>query len=205
VKLVGICGSAFHGKDSVANVLVKRMGFVKVAFADKLKALALAIDPYVEVSIPLDNYPTVRMVIKYVRLSELVANVGWDEAKKNPDVRRLLQRIGTEGGRNTIDVNIWTDLHYKEAQNHDQVAVPDYRFPNEAQYLIHHNAFLIRVHDPRKVDNGVGTSHSSEQFVDQLPAHVYILNDGTLEDLEQKVEQIIPAINAHFERIQEES
>lgn len=182
-NLIGICGLARHGKDSIAQVLVKEFGFTRIAFADKLREVALAIDPFVV--LPTDTI---------IRLSGLIELCGWEKAKTYPDVRRLLQRIGTEAGRNIISERLWLDLHAKESRNYTNVVVPDVRFHNEADYIHQQGGFLIRVTDPRKVDNGVGTVHPSEQFVNQLPAQIEISNDGTLEDLAVKVKEAVKGL-----------
>ncbi len=185
-KYVGICGLARHGKDTIANVLVEEFGFTKLAFADRLKQIALAIDPFVRTGGD-ENF-------KY--LSQVVNDLGWERAKSIEDVRRILQRIGTEAGRQLISDSLWVDLLEKEASKHDLVVVPDVRFPNEAQKLLELKAIMIHVTNPNIQHNGVGTQHASEQFSEQLKAHCHylILNEGSISELHSKIRSIVKEI-----------
>lgn len=109
--IIGIAGKARSGKDTLAGLLVKHHGFRRDAFADGVRAAALALDPIVDMW-DVDNscsdpdccggpYP----VMVKLRLSQALDQVGgsWDALKDAheyewdlPDeVRRTLQRIGT--------------------------------------------------------------------------------------------------------------
>jgi hypothetical protein len=179
-RLIGICGYARHGKNTVAEMINGLWGHVPIAFADKIRECLLTLDPYIEVPTQLGP--------QYRKLSEVISIMGWEDAKATiPDVRRLLQRFGTEVGRGIISESLWIDLHERASSQYESVSVPDLRFPNEEQSLLSRGAVLIRVHDPRKEDNGVGTRHESEQYVEKIQVHHLILNDGTLKDLEAKV------------------
>jgi hypothetical protein len=188
-KLIGICGYARHGKDVVAGILKQNYGYERIALADTLREAALAIDPYVQM------YNGSCHCNQYVRLSEAVSEYGWDQVKAEVDGRRLLQRLGTEMGRNMFGEEFWVDQHWDKSIKFERVSVPDVRFPNEADYIKKHNGLLIRVHDPRKKDNKVGTTHASEQHVEMLPHDVYLTNDGSIADLSKKVVEAVQGFN----------
>ena len=88
--LIGLTGPPGCGKDTAADHLVKNHGFVRVAFADTIREVALTIDPY-------DHF---------FRLSDVINLIGWDRAKRQPEVRRLLQVIGTEAGRDVHGADV---------------------------------------------------------------------------------------------------
>src|SRR6266511_6207822 len=102
-RLIGLTGYAQSGKDSVAGFL-KDYGYQRVAFADGVREALLALDPF------LVPFPPIIPSAIPPRLSALVAGVGWDEAKKHPEVRRLLQRLGTEVVRDMVDPDAWVSL-----------------------------------------------------------------------------------------------
>ena len=106
VAAVGLTGLARSGKDTAAAYLVEHHGFTRFAFADVMKDAVYALDPLVEVSDPADP-DGLRM---HARLAQLVDTCGWDGAKEYPDVRRLLQRFGTEMGRGLFGEDFWVDL-----------------------------------------------------------------------------------------------
>lgn len=137
-------GYAMVGKDTVGNYLVEDHGFVRYAFADNVRACALAVDPIIVPSANLAENNG------HNRLSDVVANLGWDEAKKLPEVRRTLQRVGTEMGRRTIDDLLWVNLLFK--QIHDEgaknVVITDLRFRNEANAVHTHHGLVVRITRP---------------------------------------------------------
>lgn len=121
--IVALVGPARSGKSTVANLLRDRYGFEVVGFADALKEMALAIDP--TISWTNDDDP--------VRLSEIIDRHGWEYAKDTfPEVRRFLQYLGTDGVRRTFGDDAWVDVWERRIAGHENVAVPDCRFTNEA-------------------------------------------------------------------------
>ncbi len=153
--VIGVTGKKRCGKGTVAAVLVKEYGFVEMGFADALREIPLAIDPIVL----LRNWGADGGLLRY---SDIVACVGYERAKEEPEVRRFLQRLGTEAGRGIFGENVWVDLlarridkirktakckrscpaysNYQPpyvdctCENKD-IVVSDVRFPNEARYI----------------------------------------------------------------------
>ena len=169
--LIGVTGYAQAGKDTVADYLVEEYGFTKFAFADALRNLALTLNPWVvdhDWQSYVDESPEPR------RLAWLVNELGWDGAKQNPEVRRFLQVLGTEGVRDHLGKDSWVnalDLVWMQS-GAKNVVISDVRFPNEAEYVHRNNGILCRVarfnEDGTAFDNGIGTEHPSERFVASL-------------------------------------
>jgi hypothetical protein len=172
---IGIIGKARSGKDTAALALVAEHHYTRLAFADPLKELALAIDPLI---------PTAYGI--HVRLSLLIRDSGWEYAKDHyPEVRRLLQRTG--GGVREIDETFWLTatrkkLNAAEAWNLP-VVVTDVRYPNEANMLRSRGFRLIRITRPGLADD----QHDSETALDTYPADLTIENTGTIADLRQAI------------------
>jgi len=166
---IGLTGYATAGKDVVADVLVEEYGFVKVNMSDALDKYLQILNPYVPSLIGGSH-------IRYQKLREYYDYV---EAKQFPEVRRLLQALGTEVGR-SIDPDMWVKELEKEASKHEHVVTTGVRYPNE----IAEGMTLIRVRRP-----GVGpiNDHTSEDL-EPVFAHVEftIENDGTVEDLQAR-------------------
>lgn len=175
-KLIGLSGYARSGKDTVAEYLVKEHGYTRVAFADALRDALYALNP----SIP---YPFDGQTVQG-RLQTLVDNFGWDSCKTAfPEVRELLQRMGTEVGRNLLGPNVWVDIAMRKVAAVDgPVVITDMRFPNEyAAIRKDHNGLAWRIIRP-------GTepvnAHSSETAIDTLPFNETIHNEGTIQELQ---------------------
>lgn len=187
MRFLGLNGYARSGKDAAASTLVAD-GWQRIAFADVLRDMALAIDPYVELSGDIDGEPWYDNT-DYYRLSGVVEWLGWERAKEeHPDVRRLLQRLGTEAGRDILGEDIWVDT----ALNRIEPGVPgvvftDVRFPNEADRIKGSGGQVIRIVRP-----GVGpvNAHASDNSLEDYVFDAILYNDDSLESLYDKVKVI---------------
>jgi hypothetical protein len=167
--LIGLAGEAQHGKDTAAIPFLKA-GFKPFAFADAMKKGLLAVDPWVPVSLG-----------QIVRLSQLISEVGWDEAKKNPEVRRLMQRYGTEGGRDIHGYDCWVKIFERLVDSEpDDYVIKDVRFVEEAEAIHRRGGRIYKIVRPG-FDNGL-PAHSSEQIPDEC-VDVVIYNTSTIEAL----------------------
>lgn len=173
---VGIVGRKRSGKDSIAATLVTEFGYDRVALADPLKEMALALDP---IAIPGTR----------VRLAALVREVGWEAAKDGwPEVRRILQRLGTDAARATFGADVWVRLCVERARDSRRVVVPDVRFPNEATGLRAHGFVIVRVDRP---DVDQVDPHPSETELDRIEPDHRIVNDSTLDTLAERVRYLV--------------
>lgn len=167
--LIGLTGKKRSGKDSFAATLVEEFGFQRFAFADPLKSAALGVDPWVLVD---ENGPH--------RLSSVVRERGWEEAKEIREVRRTLQNFGVE--IREIEEDFWLDatmVPALDALEDGPVVITDVRFPNEARDVQDFGT-LVRVNRPG-LDSG--DTHASETALDDYEADFQIWNIGSLEDL----------------------
>lgn len=195
--IIGVTGYATSGKDSIAGILVQEFDYHRIAFADALKEMALALDPIVMVGVGSEESDLgfqTRYVPYFKRLGEVVDALGMDEAKKIPEVRRLLQRLGTEAGRNVLGDSIWVDTLKKKAGAFSRIVIPDVRFPNEATTVHELGGVIWRVNRPGA---GIGLTHASESEIDNIVPDEVINNNGTLKDLKSRVLlTMVPAVNA---------
>lgn len=179
--LIGIAGRAGHGKDTIGNMLVD-YGYQRVAFADKVREAALAIDPIIQYE--LDH------VHASNRLSYIVQWAGWDKAKMLGDVRQLLQRIGTEMGRNMLAPNVWIDALRPTLDRRKKYVITDVRFENEIEFITSNGGVVWFVQRPQLDSEPV--EHASEMLAPSLCDEI-IMNDGTLDELRAKVDTLIRA------------
>lgn len=177
-SLLGFSGYARSGKDTAVEQL-GTLGYHRIAFADKLREVLYALNPIVET----DSGDGHRL------LGEVIDKFGWNGYKESPfgpEIRRLLQRLGTEAGRQALWDSIWVDAALRVVDNNPlmQYAISDCRFPNEADAVRSRGGKMIRITRP-----GVGpaNSHASETGLDDYPFDVFIDNDGTPEDLRDKI------------------
>lgn len=185
-EIIGLMGYAQSGKDTVAGFLDK-FGYERVAFADALRGVLYGTDPIVG-SYEDGEWPGFKDDQGDVRLRAIVDRHGWDRAKQEPEVRALLQRLGTEGARENIGQNVWIDAALRKVKPGGRYVFTDVRFPNEADAILAAGGTLWRIERP-----GVEAvnAHASETALDDYPVSLVLLNGGTLEDLALNVSMVI--------------
>lgn len=177
-RIIGLSGYARSGKDTVAAHLERNWGYERRAFADALKDIACALDPLVELA---DGGTS--------RLAGLVERVGWEAAKRHPDVRRLLQRLG-QSVRDRCGEDTWLDVVMTDisARPRAHYAISDVRYVNEAEAIRDAGGALWRIERPgvRPVN-----SHLSESSLDDWPFDVVLDNDSDVKALYEKVDRML--------------
>lgn len=177
--LVGIIGRKRAGKDTVAGQLISEFGVQRLAFADRLRRVLYGVNPI------LHRYEYHTGGHRTLRVQDLVDARGWEVAKDNPEVRRLLQEIGTVY-RNEVDQDAWVTPVLAEADQLRRQGVPvvitDVRFPNEAEAVKAAGGKLVRVYRPGQLEDAASL-HISETALDECLVDYGIVNDGDLEYL----------------------
>ncbi|MER5863787.1 hypothetical protein [Kitasatospora sp. NPDC002040] len=184
---VALIGKAQSGKDSIGARLGRQFAFVRVAFADPLRAAALDLDPIVGAeSTSYGHLP--------IRLSDLVGRYGWETAKtKFPEVRRTLQRLG-EAVREH-DPDYWVRLALGRLDVAERwnlpVVIADVRHVNELETLRARGALVVRVVRPEAGElGGAEGQHVTETALDQAEADVTVTNSGSLADLHRLADSL---------------
>ncbi|WP_223772956.1 hypothetical protein [Streptomyces sp. 135] len=171
---IALTGLSRAGKDTVAARLVEKHGYVRVAFADKLKEAALKADPVIPYDLPGFGG------LNHTRLSTLVDHIGWECAKDGyPEVRRFLQDYGQT--IRELDPLFWVKAAWPQVRAAQVQGRPlvftDVRYQNEADYLTMHGFDIVRVKRPGQTPG----SHPSEREMLDYPADHEIVNGGSLE------------------------
>lgn len=200
MEIIALSGFARSGKDEAARVLVEELGFVQVAFADKLRDMIYALNPLVEIKradVPLsvktasgmkrlmldEETPSTLPVSMPVYLQDVIDVYGWGgykETEYGTEIRRLLQRLGTEAGRQTLWDSIWIDAALTGLDEDAKVVVSDARFFNEFDAVRERGGRVWRIERP-----GVGPAndHASEmEAIDYPHFELTLNNDGSLDE-----------------------
>lgn len=194
--IIGLGFQRRAGKDTVADFLVRDYGFTKMSFTidGGLQDACMALNPIVDVDVTwMDGDPTWWAKV-FVRYADVCNELGYEGAKdKYPEVVRTLQRMGTEVGRNIIDPDVWVNIAIAKCNPDKDYAFVNCRFANEAA-AIRARPGGITVHVQRPgLDLGDHEDiavHESELAVGVVYDFT-IVNDGTLEDLEGKVDRFM--------------
>ena len=195
--LIGLSGPAQVGKDSAAAALVEHRGWARVAFADPVREAVLAFDPYILVPnghpVTAKMYPDQQLMYDedmFERLETIVRMVGWDMAKSIPEVRRALQRQGTDSGRAIHGPECWVKLAHKKIvdnlANGLCTVITDVRFQSECDFVHEHDGIVVKLTRP---GYGPLNDHVSEQGVDGYD--VVINNDSGIAELHTKILSLV--------------
>ena len=185
--LIGLVGYARSGKDTVANFLTEKHNFTRVAFADQMREALVRLDPKVNVG-SLYGTP----------LTSALKHFGWEGLKKeSEDVRHLLQRMGTEVGREMFGEDVWVNRAMALAIKNENTVFSDVRFHNEADAILRAGGRLWKVERP-----GVGpvNEHISDSAMDSYQKQYFdlkIINDSTKEDLYVELADAMSMMKAH--------
>ena len=191
--ILGLAGFPNSGRDTIANILVEKHGFTRYAFADKLREMALDLNPWIAI-IQSDG-------LCFRRLADIIDELGWDKAKRTiPEVRECLQNLG-EKARNHFGQHIWIDPVYGKMWENTMMpraVITDFRYPNEEYKIRRNTPDDIPFHLLRVVRPGVeaNTTHVSEAGYAQMHFSYPVNNDGTLEDLEGLVAGLVEMVEA---------
>lgn len=174
--LIGLTGRAGVGKDTVGNILRTLCAVRTLALADPIRnMLSVGLD------IPTDCFERAQKEAPITRFG------------KSP--RQLMQTLGTEWGRQHVAPDLWTRIAEKRISgwrtqmifSHiDGVAVTDIRFADEAAW-IHAQGGRVWHIDSNRDGIAPVSPHSSETGIDSNLIDACIINDGSIEDLQEVV------------------
>ncbi len=173
-KIIGIAGHAESGKTTFAKILKTK----------------------------LEEQKEKVLLINYGDFVKFIAKeyYGWN-GEKDEAGRSLLQKVGTELGRNTVGVNIWVDMVISTVQlsfnDYDYAIVADCRFPNEYDRWLERNFEIIKVNMSRPNHENKLTEdqrqHPSEIALDDY-GFDYIIECNNVEELCESAETFIKEI-----------
>jgi dephospho-CoA kinase len=175
--LIGIAGRARVGKDTAGLYLADRYGLRRMAFADPVK----------------------RVVAELLGVSLGVLETHGKEAPiagldRSP--RYLYQTLGTEWGRNLVHPDLWVRVLAREHALVERqacvhgVVITDVRMPNEAAWVRERGTL---VHITRQ-DAPAVRAHESEQGVEVLEGDVVLPNDGTIDELYRRLDDLVAEV-----------
>jgi cytidylate kinase len=182
--IIAFCGHAQSGKDTAARILIEKHNFTRIAFADPLREMLYALNPMVFEQTRKQSEGEIDYV--FGRVAGIVDQIGWEGAKKIAEVRELLQRLGTDAGRNVLGQNIWIETAMKKAKALDtNVVFTDVRFQNEVDAVRAAGGTVIRI---EREGTGPVNEHVSDKGISDLKVDAVIRNNWDKEDLAFYVE-----------------
>jgi hypothetical protein len=190
--IIGIVGLIGSGKDTLANHLVNFHGFKRDSFAKSLKDAVAAMFNWNRKMLE-GNTPESR---KWREQPDIF----WSEKfGRSITPRWVLQYFGTEVMRGNMYDAIWVDSCLGR-YNGENTVISDTRFPNEISAIRNRGGKILRVKkgpDPEWFTNYIEGNiepknvHSSEYVWAKSEFDYEIENNGTKEDLFEKIDELI--------------
>jgi hypothetical protein len=199
-----LTGLAHSGKDTSADDLVKTLqhyGYrvCKVGLADRVKFVCQhLIKLFYNIEIPIEDF--------YDMDKKEEIRDDYPQFAGQPfKLRTILQLVGSEVFRDLLWGNIWCDyikLKYLTTGQYDIVIISDSRFPNEISYfqdmkeqgLLTFVTSCRIVRPKRQALEATNQNHQSEIHIMNLHVDREIINDGTLENLHDKLAPLVNVI-----------
>ena len=198
--IIGIVGKARSGKDTFAELLaeeifnISRKRFVLMAYAQELK---LRIQRDFDLSYDQlwgDQKEVEDRRYKKKHVNNMIAGRR-DKSEIESEYwtpREIMQFIGTECFR-SVDNNFWVKTLFRtiSEKEYKNVIITDVRFPEEANAVLDHDGYLIKVTREEK-DSIHGEAHASETSMDDYDKFDFVINnDGNIEDLRKAAQDTI--------------
>lgn len=195
-SIIGICGFAGSGKDTLANYLIEHHGYVKLSFAGAVKDACSAIFGWDRTMLEGDT--------KESRAWREVEDPWWSVRLGMPGFspRKALQLMGTDIMRNHFHDEIWIAVVENKLRKYSKVVITDCRFPNEVTLIKRLGGKVLHItrgelppwfHDVQYEGKEAPKEiHVSETaWIPSTATAIHIANDTTLEDLYKKIETSI--------------
>jgi len=169
--LIALTGKAGVGKDTAAHALVAAHKLYLLSFAEPLKLACIHKFGLMPADV-LTQEGKMRFVAEY-----------------GCTVGEILQREGTEGTKPIWGEGHWIKRMDQRLRNISpiKVVIPDCRFDAEARYVRSQGGYIVRIIRPNHVLEGRDPAHVSEQGISEQYIDATIINDGSIEDLKDRV------------------
>lgn len=176
--IIVLHGKCHSGKDTIANYLVEKYNFTRLAFADIPKQI-------------------IKQTLEYI-FDDTIEDIEIIKDKiyyKQKTFRDILQRFSTEICQTIMGKCIWTDLILEQIQENTNYIITDLRFEHEYNKVSKlKNVFFIHLFRPILNENqNENENHSSNQKLN-IDFHYYIYNNSTKKELYNSIENILNKI-----------
>ncbi len=194
-KIIALCGAKRSGKDVLAEHLVKKYNYERVAFADPLKLAIKSLFNFDDdqVGIGKDNGQGKKDIVdeNWGITPRYVLQFFGTEIMQEK-IQEILPNINKNFFANTLKNNIINKMNTNEEQS---FVISDLRFMHEYEALFSipkirkDDIVVIRVIRPSNLS--VADPHISEIEYMKIPYDVLLMNDDTIEKYINKFEKII--------------
>jgi deoxyadenosine/deoxycytidine kinase len=193
--IIALSGKAGSGKDTVANELVKSKGFIKVAFADPIKRMAMEMFDFSREQLWGESNKRDKLDTRYgfsprYVLQKMATDFGrnlfedvWVNTTKHV-IDKLNNTISTYSPYSGVNV-IYTPQECEKLNSEKNIIITDCRFVNELNFIKKQNWPIYRV----KRDSEKHLDHISETDLDNIldTSFTKVIINNNIEDMRQQL------------------
>lgn len=163
--IIAFSGRAGCGKSTAAKMLVEGFGYHRISFADPIRDMLECLGISREMSTRDKNVP-----------------IPW---LSGHTPRSILQKLGTDFGRNMISENIWVDIAERKIKSHldKHIVFDDLRFDSEAEMIRRLSGKVILIHR----DGLPVMDHESERGIKWGLIDAVVENKGSPDEFSNEV------------------
>ncbi len=196
--IIGLCGLIGSGKGTVAEHLMREHSFIGISFAETLKDAAACIFGWDREM--LEGETAESRADRELKDEWWSDRLGWEVSP-----RKMLQFFGTEVMRDNLDSHIWahatekrmldtTNYFFEMTGQKPHFVISDVRFPNEIAMIRRNGGKIWHVQRgnlPEWFGKYDPSIHESEQAWNNEQFDSLIFNDGTIEELNQTIDNLL--------------
>jgi dephospho-CoA kinase len=139
------------------------------------------------------GYTIVKFSTPLYEIATYIQNVLGEETNKDP---KLLQFLG-QGLKSIYGTDIWCKLLLSNLSEDQYTVIADIRHKIEMEYLEQGGVPVLRIERPTRVIDR-DPNHISEIDLDDYPFKYVIINDGSIDELYVKIDEIVKNIYIKF-------
>ena len=181
--LIGITGKIGSGKTTASNYIVNHWSFQDYTMADPIKKIA-----------KIFGFNDTQLYGTQSQKLEIHPHWGIS-------AREFLQKIGTDIFRKelpktipniNIERSVWCDIFKINFDKNSCIIVSDIRFLDEASLIKELGGYLFRIERPCELpENDSCHNHISETQMNDINVDFTINNNGTVQELYEKIDKIM--------------
>lgn len=166
-KIIGIAGRSRCGKDTIAQIIIDKYPQYKIRrLSEPLKIAVTTLYDYTPEQLESDAKESID-----------------DRWGKTP--RETMQSF-TDYMMSYMGHDFFTKQLYFKYKSDEYIIIPDIRYEHDVHEIKKRNGIVIKVERPSSF-----VSHDFEKHIDNLTYHYFIKNNGTIEQLQNCINQLL--------------
>ena len=186
--VIGLCGYQRCGKDTIADDLVDRYNYHRIAFADSVKEELMLIKSQILEDLIKKSKSTLfsglyeSKILKTLTLSKMDFSSN-DDIQLKEFLRPYVIWFG-EAVKRTIGIHIWTNRALEKAKNYKNIVFPDTRRLNELDLFM--NGFNVKSRRLNSIRmSGLNSNDYSDKIIPTAyDTHLFYVNQYKITDMD---------------------